>query len=63
LGEGRPVSATPRGFATRKYADAVLRRVDFDAKDGHQFAVIPGWSEGPDPESQDCGFASSTRPE
>src|SRR5580704_2951513 len=31
-GEGRPVSATPRGFATRKYADAVLRRADFDAK-------------------------------
>ena len=25
-------------------------------------AVIPGWSEGPDPESRDSGFASSTRP-
>src|SRR5438105_2538498 len=24
--------------------------------------VIPGWSEGPDPESRDSGFASSTRP-
>ena len=25
-------------------------------------SVIPGWSEGPDPESRDSGFASSTRP-
>jgi tRNA dimethylallyltransferase len=25
--------------------------------------VIPGWSEGPDPESRDSGLASSTRPE
>ncbi len=24
--------------------------------------VIPGWSEGPDPESRDSGFASSMRP-
>src|SRR5260370_36818020 len=24
--------------------------------------VIPGWAEGPDPESRDSGFASSTRP-
>src|SRR5882724_2086424 len=24
--------------------------------------VIPGWSEGPDPESRDSGLASSTRP-
>jgi tRNA dimethylallyltransferase len=25
-------------------------------------SVIPGWSAGPDPESRDSGFASSTRP-
>src|SRR5947209_2402288 len=24
--------------------------------------IIPGWSEGPDPESRDSGFASSMRP-
>ena len=29
----------------------------------HKFnVVIPGWSEGPDPESRDSGFASSMRP-
>src|ERR1700736_5451164 len=33
---------------------------DFPAR-GLDF-VIPGWSEGPDPESRDSGFASSTRP-
>src|ERR1700761_3169042 len=26
------------------------------------FAVIPGWSEGPDPESRDSGFAAPRRP-
>src|SRR6185312_5910213 len=26
------------------------------------FIVIPGWSEGPDPESQDSGFDASHRP-
>jgi hypothetical protein len=25
--------------------------------------VIPGWSEGPDPESRDSGFDASHRPE
>jgi len=25
-------------------------------------AVIPGWSEGPDPESRDPGFDASHRP-
>ena len=25
-------------------------------------AVIPGWSEGPDPESRDSGFDASHRP-
>src|ERR1700680_1810862 len=29
VGEGRPVSATPHRFATRKYADAVLRGAQF----------------------------------
>jgi hypothetical protein len=29
---------------------------------GYGDFVIPGWSEGPDPESRDSGFASSTRP-
>jgi len=24
--------------------------------------VIPGWSEGPDPESRDSGFGASHRP-
>ena len=26
------------------------------------FPVIPGWSEGPDPESRDSGFDASHRP-
>jgi hypothetical protein len=26
-------------------------------------AVIPGWSEGPDPESRDSGFALTCAPE
>jgi len=26
------------------------------------FAVIPGWSEGPDPESRDSGFDAAHRP-
>jgi len=26
-------------------------------------AVIPGWSEGPDPESRDSGFALARAPE
>src|ERR1700731_1930983 len=29
---------------------------------GGACVVIPGWSEGPDPESRDSGFASSMRP-
>jgi DNA helicase-2/ATP-dependent DNA helicase PcrA len=28
----------------------------------HPRAVIPGWSEGPDPESRDSGFDASHRP-
>src|ERR1700741_107315 len=27
-----------------------------------EFAVIPGWSEGPDPESRDSGFGAAHRP-
>jgi hypothetical protein len=41
-GEDAPVSATPAAFATRKYADAVMHRADFDAKDGSIFTVVPG---------------------
>src|SRR5712675_42670 len=39
--------------------------VHIDLVHGHipsSLSVIPGWSEGPDPESRDSGFASSTRP-
>src|ERR1700730_14933073 len=32
------------------------------AKQSHSVSVIPGWSEGPDPESRDSGFDASHRP-
>src|SRR6185437_13123970 len=35
----RPVSATPCGFATGKYADAVMRRVEFRCGSGRPFGA------------------------
>jgi hypothetical protein len=63
VGEGRPVSATPHRFATRKYADAVLRRADFDAKERSIFIVIPGRIADANPESRDSGSGLRTIPE
>src|SRR6202007_826706 len=38
------------------------RSKTFRLSSGELRHVIPGWSEGPDPESRDSGFASSMRP-
>jgi hypothetical protein len=37
------------------------RQLDAVALENH-FDVIPGWSEGPDPESRDSGFGPADRP-
>src|SRR6202790_1586544 len=47
-------------------ADDVEWRVEDVLRNGHRVSlvefVIPGWSEGPAPESRDSGFAPSARP-
>jgi hypothetical protein len=42
-----------RSVAALFFGEPVLEVADF---------VIPGWSEGPDPESRDSGFDVSHRP-
>src|SRR6185436_5640508 len=50
------------GGAVAKGRRSLTHRNIRIAKRGYGDFVIPGWSEGPDPESRDSGFASSTRP-
>src|SRR6186713_2092100 len=46
-------------FFIRKHSVPPYRRCEERSK---VIAVIPGWSEGPDPESRDSGFDASHRP-